>query len=418
MRRSASILVALLLVAADARAAAGEPARRDALLESAEAHHAVVELSEAARDWEAFARQNLADTRSPEVQTRAALLRILLGQDREAALDAGEIQHIWGHKHPALVARVGLALARSRADHEAWDDARAALAQAAPVVSAGASIETRAEVEALLGRTFSALGRTREAIAAHRSVLGLAKQGKAAAKRGAAEWDEPARDAVAESRFFFAEQARLRAEAVKLAPYVGSSERKPVFAYINTVAAPWATRRRAAIEEAVRAYASVLGIEIPPPRPAPRWDAAGGDPNAPTAALGDDPLLEPRSGGLPSIRWAIAAADRVGSLWAEYSHTLAVLPIPRALPGAEEISAEYRSTIDWGDSPYPENAKRAFELGAQLSRKYRIVDEHSRACEAWLSAHYRMEFRSYDELVPTPTLTGPALIAAPIRHDH
>jgi tetratricopeptide (TPR) repeat protein len=414
MSRLPSLLAALVLVTIPASAAASEPLRRDTLLETAEAHYALVEIEDAARDWEAFARTDLKDSRSPEAHTRAALLRVLLGQDGEAAIDAVEIQRAWGRKHPELVARITLALARRRVDHGAWDEARTGLSAALPVLATGAPAETQAEVQSLLGRTFAALGRTKEAISAHQRVLALAKPKKNAGKQSAVAWGEPARDAVAESRFFFAEQVRSRAEGVKLAPYRGPADRAPVLKYLITEASPWVLRRREANEEAMRAYQSVLGIEVPPP---PRLSGLPvRDPNAPVPMWGRDDSLGPDVGPPPSIRWAIAAAERVGSLWADFAQTFRAFPVPREWRGAHDVSAEYYMTIDRADEPFLESARRAFEYCVQLSRSYRIFDEHTRSCETWLSRSYASQLVAYDEIFPLPTWSGPAVISSPMKY--
>src|SRR3954471_22290232 len=171
MSRLPSILAALVLVAIDARPAEAEPLRREVLLETAEAHYNLLELDEAARDWEVFARMNPRDTRAPERHARAAHLRVLLGQEREAAIDAVDVERLWGRKHPALVAGVLVDLARSRADHGALDEASTLLARALTFLTSITVVETRVEVQSLLGRTFAALGRTVDAVEAHRRVV-------------------------------------------------------------------------------------------------------------------------------------------------------------------------------------------------------------------------------------------------------
>jgi hypothetical protein len=314
------------------------------------------------------------------------------------------------------VASAQLALATSRAARGAWDDAIASLGEATRALSAGDGIESRVQVQSLLGRSFAALGRTREAITAHRSALAQASRQKALPRRGASGWAEPARDALAESRFFFAERERLRAEGVTLPPYRGSGDRATLLAYYTTDVGPWTVRRSEAIEDATRAYQSVLGVEVPRPPPR-RWSASGGDPNAPRSAWGRDDSLGADETELPSIRWAIAAADRVGWMWADYVHIVRTLPIPTTWPASPGVHGEYRMQLDPGDAPYFESARRAFKYCLELSRKYRIFDEHTRSCEAWFGRYRRGELVAFDEFFPSPTWAGPALIPAPIRHD-
>lgn len=228
-------------------------------------------------------------------------------------------------------------------------------------------------------------------------------------------------DFIAESLFHTAEAKRFEAERLHLPAYLGKGDRDSVMHFVNGPGTRWIENRRYLVEETVRLYHFIIGVELPkpiPPKPPPPPRESGmigllntgGDPNAPIAyehddSLGRDPL-EP----LPSPKWAIAAAERVGHLWSSYGVEYSRMPVPkewrtngmiRTNLSYEELRGEYRHTIS--DPPYyelKEQAKHAYRECFNLSIQYRIVNEHTHACIRWLSKNYGAEYHDADEFRP------------------
>lgn len=229
-------------------------------------------------------------------------------------------------------------------------------------------------------------------------------------------------DLIAESFFYVAEAKRREAERLLLPAYIGNGDRDSVLLFINGPGTRWIENRRYLVEEAVRLYHFIIGVELPkpiPPKPPPPPIEsgmigllnAGGDPNAPIAydrddSLGRDPL-EP----LPSPKWAIAAAERVGSLWASYVREYSRMPIPKPqklsgpIPGTdlryEDLRYDYgHSFLEPSAWEFKETAKSAYRECLNLSIRSRIVNEHTRACIKWLSKNFGAEYRVEDEFTP------------------
>lgn len=230
-------------------------------------------------------------------------------------------------------------------------------------------------------------------------------------------------DSRAEALFMAAEKKREAAEQVVLAPYAGPNDRASIVEYLSKQAAGWSVRKHWAIEEAVKAYLRIFGINLPP-LPPPRWPPPpppgaigllGGDPNAPVPPWGmypsDDPFSTQWTGTMSSPRWSIAAASRVGQLYADFVRDLRSTPIPPSWSGPKAPAADSRveyllSLID-GPEMHKQHAKVAFAACLRWSTQYRYFDEFSRTCEGWLVRNYRSEYHAMEELHAWPSWSKP-----------
>ncbi len=149
------------------------------------------------------------------------------------------------------------------------------------------------------------------------------------------------------------------------------------------------TRKRPAIEEAEREYRKVLDLQPSPPP-----------------------------------RWVIASGARVGQMWGKFVAEFRAAPIPKEwrqngpspygdLPW-EEIRSAYIGAIDEKSEPFRQRAKVAYQGCLEVSSKYQYFDEHSRACELWLSRNYGAEFHAVDELRGSPSWIGVRLEGSPV----
>ena len=165
-------------------------------------------------------------------------------------------------------------------------------------------------------------------------------------------------------------------------------------------------RKRAALEVSARAYLRVFGVDVPEPPPPPPLQpgAAGVDPNAPGLGFSDDDPLDPAwTGPVPSPRWAVAAAARIGLEWAGFDGEFRRVPLPRSWEAEHACLLPDCIRDDLNDSaehPVARIAKLACEESLRLAVQHRIEDAEERACEAWLSRWYRYEHPPFEELLP------------------
>src|SRR5690606_23554233 len=79
--------------------------------------------------------------------------------------------------------------------------------------------------------------------------------------------------AVGEALFYFAEEKRVAAEAIKFPAYKGPGTRDAVLKHINGPVADWMTKKMPAIEAAEQEYLKIVELQ---PAPPPRWVIAAG----------------------------------------------------------------------------------------------------------------------------------------------
>lgn len=198
--------------------------------------------------------------------------------------------------------------------------------------------------------------------------------------------------ALGEALFFFAEQKRTEVEAIRFPAYVGSGDKASVEAFVKTHAGPWLVKKRDAMESAEREYQKILSIQpVPPPR------------------------------------WVVAAAERVGFLWANFVADFHRAPTPKEwntdapLPGTDipgkEIKKLYLEQLSSMSEPLGQRSKQAFRVCVDYSAKYQWVDEHTEACVKWLEKNDRKRWIPLEELKPSPIYSTFPVRFAPIVPD-
>ncbi len=399
------------------------------------AYQAIGAYAEASTLFERFAEEREALDQAPAALEEAARLRLRLGQREQAVADAALFQRLYARKQPDHAGRITLGIAARDEEEEDWEAESATLTAAMPWLDRSAPLEVRIEAHARMARAQAHLGHaptaavemSRVLIIAHDRAIALRRRGKDAKDIAP---DAGVEDLIAEARFSQAEQKREEALKIKLTPYRGSGDRASVMAYINTTGLAYITQKEYAIREVERAYLRVLGVELPktppPPPPAPPGASgtigllnSGGDPNAPIATK-EDPLSPDWTGTLPSVRWAIAAAARVGGLWGDFVRDFRSMPIPRewrteAIRNTYYQKDAYYQMLDPADEVYKQRAKAAFKMCLDLSVKNQRFDDFSRTCEAWLAKNYGAEYHTVEELVSGPRWLTGGLVAAPAR---
>jgi hypothetical protein len=156
--------------------------------------------------------------------------------------------------------------------------------------------------------------------------------------------------------FVAAEQKKQDAERMVRPVYRGDRNEKDMAAFLLSGEwAIWRKAKRAAIEDAARAYARILELSPAPP-----------------------------SG------WVVAVHARVGALWASFAEEVRDVPVPDKWGGHPNV--DY--TVQWRNKLGAhglemERATWAFHQCSEAARRAHIADEHARICEAWLAKHAR-----------------------------
>ncbi|MBL9109522.1 MAG: hypothetical protein JNM74_09640, partial [Myxococcales bacterium] len=301
-------------------------------LARAEQHLGVAAFEEAAAELELFAMDVPGDPRASVALERALSLRIALGEDIRATRDEALLWRALpvpssAAPHGAVLAamRATLALARSAYANQDMGRAKEVLEGRLAEIDRSGTPELRAEAHGLTAQVLAVSGDRRRAAEENAKVVALAKRTEGDLRIA---WGEGAREAAAEARLAFAAVEEAKVARLTLAPYRGPKERSPVRAYLEGVVLPWVERTMPAVEAAERAYARVLGVEIPAP------SLGGGDPNAPVAPFDVDPATRP--GARLSARGVVIASARMGALWASLREVLASVPsVPHVSNGCD-----------------------------------------------------------------------------------
>lgn len=374
-------------------------------LARAEHHLATLAFDEAAAELELFAMDVPRDLRVVGTWQRAASLRSALGQNERALRDEamvwrsslssseGDPSVLTKSALTATAARTTLKLARAACEAEDFARAGYVLDRRMAEIDRLGAPEDRAEAHGMRARAAEGLGDERAATAEYSKVLSIAKTNEG---KPGVDWHTGAREAVSDARLAFADKKRVLVESIALEPYAGPNDSSAIRAYLTTRVVPWLERKTKAIEEAERAYARVLGIDMPPPR-AP--SAEGGDPNAPMEPWEVDPVVA--DGARLSARGVVTAAERVGTMWASLRSELGRVPLAKG----EWVGESY-------DVAYV-RAKRWYASCAVVWQAHREGD--ASVCRAWLERNVRSEYRAMDELAPRVGRSGAVRMVPPVR---
>jgi len=382
------------------RSALAEPERG---LARAEHHLGVLAFDEAAAELELFALDVPRDPRVAGALERAASLRLALGQKERAARDEATLWRLnrvssdaarpQTTEPTAAAARTTVKLARAACSTRDFAFARTVLDRRIAEIDRLGTAEVRAEAHGVLALAAEELGDEHGAAVENARVLSIAKANEGNAR---VPWNAGARNAVADARLAIAWKKGAIAEGISLVPYAGPNEPTAIRAYVTRVVVPWLERKTNAIEGAERAYARVLGIEIPPPPPP---SSEGGDPNAPIALWAVDPVAS--DDARLSARGIVEASERVGTLWATLHRELGSVPLVRGMWDGEGYEGAYG------------RAKRWYETCAVVWQMHREGD--ASVCRTWLERNARAEYHALNELAPKLGHSGVVRRLPPMR---
>ncbi len=339
----------------------------------------------------------------------AVVLRLGLGQDDEAIADSNDFNRYFGRRKPAQTAQIAFAVAAHYGEKKDWEQVRKRLSGAMRLIDTKATLDVRAQAHALLGRAFDNMHSDRGAASEYGSVVKLWSDPKKAVEQIEADKEngEPQRrigralESVGEAIFYFAEQKRAKANAIKFPEYkAGPAIKKPgnnassaewqiytdrikkekeaIQKHINTKVKDWITKKRPLIESASAEYKKIVDLQpVPPPR------------------------------------WVIAAGARVGQMWGDFVKDFRAAPIPSFIKDDTELRQAYYFSLDNASEPQKQQAKSAFQICLGYSVKYQYFDEFSRTCEKWLAENYKTEYHLIDEFRGSPNRVNSALKERP-----
>jgi TolA-binding protein len=360
-------------------------------------YQAIAVYEEAANWYERFARETPKMDKAPEALQDAVVLRLGLGQEKQAIDDADLFNRNYGQAKPAQTAQIAFAIGAHYIDREDWEQARRRLTSAMSQIDRNATFDVQVQAHAMLARVMMRMKSETNATGEYNKVRGYWKDPAAALKKldtiGGDESEKIRRlgkvlTAVGEAYFHFAEQRRKEVDRIRFPEYKGAGTREDVLKHINTKVADWVKKKRPAIEDADKEYQKILKLEPTPPP-----------------------------------KWVIAAGARVGQMWGKFVAEFRAAPIPKEwkghgiVPGTDvsydEIRGEYYSRLDEASEPQKLQAKGAFKTCLDLSVKYQYFDEYSRTCEVWLSKSYGAEYHLIDEFRGSPSRVNSGLSDRP-----
>src|SRR5262249_55413644 len=145
-----------------------------------------------------------------------------------------------------------------------WGEARKRLSAAMGSIDKNATLDVQIQAHTLLGRVLAKIDTPASAAAEYGKVRDLWKNPRTVVEKIQESGDDPrlakAIIALGEARFFFAEEKRKIAEALRLPAYTGSGRREDIAEFIAKKLAPAMTARVKAILDAESAYQEVAKI--------------------------------------------------------------------------------------------------------------------------------------------------------------
>ncbi len=349
-------------------------------------YQSIAEYAEAASLIETAVRRFSKSDEAPDALQEAVRLRLALGEIDHAVNDLHTFAKNYGSKRSADVAKLVVEIATASWGEGRTKEKRAFVDKWMTNVDRNGTLHHRALMHALSGRLYARDGATEKATAEYEIVRALWVHPDEAVKQlqtlGGSQDEQDRRlvqtlTVVGEALFFFAEQKRADAEAIRFPEYAGTGDKDSVLLFLNTKISEWLKKKQTAVDEADREYRKILNLQ----------------PDSPP-------------------RWVIASATRVGLLWSKFVSDFYRTPTPKewkssvpvsgtSIPGTE-IKKMYLELVSSLSEPYKERSKQAFKVCVNVSVKYRYADEHSRACVAWLEKNYRKEWIPVEEFTLAP----------------
>ncbi len=337
-------------------------------------YQAIAMYDKAAEYYELYAKTvGYKGDESVQALSDAVVLRLGLGQEKEALDDAKTFRAKFGGRKAKEAAQIAFAIAAHYGDKGEWNDARKSLVGSAmTLIDRGASLDVRMQAHALLGRAYDKMKTGASAKSEYQKVIALWKDPDASVKaiRDAGGSDRQvgrALESVGEALFYFAEQEKERVDKYEFPKYKGNKDKEGITKHIATKVKDWFTKKKEMVTKASLEYKKIIDLQpVPPPR------------------------------------WVIAAGSQVGAMWGKFVTDFRSAPIPKEWESDYEIRTAYYGALDDASEPFKEIAKGAFVTCIAYTAQHQYFDEYSRACEEWLAENYKNDFHLIDEFRGSP----------------
>ncbi len=260
-----------------------------------------------------FADQALSD---------AVVLRLGLGQDKQAIDDSNDFNRYFGRRKPDQVAQIAFAVAAHYGEKKDWENCRKRLAASMRQIDSKATLDVRVQAHALLARAYANMNSGRGANSEYGKVVKLWSDPAKAVKEIEKGEGDAARklgrtlESVGEALFYFAEKKKDKVDAVKFPEYKGPGTKDAVLKHIQGKVKDWIGKKKPLIEEATKEYKKIVDLQPAPPP-----------------------------------RWVIAAGSRVGDMWGTFVKEFRAAPIPDSIKKDYELRTTYYGALDDASEP-------------------------------------------------------------------
>lgn len=374
------------------------PLARKARYELGALYGSLAVYDEAATWYESYVAQSPSEDKAPEALTDAVVLRLALGQRDQAEKDADLFNKNFGSKKPRQTAQVAYAIAADALERGDREGAKKRFTAAMGQIDKNGALSVQVRAHAGLGRALALLGKRPEAAAEYGKARALVEglyQRLGARSMKQDEMDEvmEARTlagmltAVGEALFFFGEEKRLAAEAPARPAFTGKGTPDETRDYLGTKLGAWAAQRRAAIDEAEKAYRAIAALE---PQAPPKWE--------------------------------VAAAERVARMRGKLAAEIRSTPAPKGWKAQgpspwgkdfAELHAAWAEALEQLSAPEEARAKVAYRGCVSLTAKLWAGAQEARRCSAWLARHEPAAYPRLDEIMDRPTRRADGLLPSP-----
>ncbi|MEO7096322.1 MAG: tetratricopeptide repeat protein [Polyangiales bacterium] len=344
--------------------------------------------------------------------SNAVILRLGLGMEEEAIRDSETFEKRFGTKRKDQARQIFLAIGEHYVEKEEWKKGADRLDKFIKQFEKDARLDERLHARALAGRAYYNLkqngpaeklfGEIRGDWKASRDKLRETIEKDAKDNPTLSKIRQNAYSAVAEAYLFFADKEAVKAEAVKFEAYKGNGETENYNKYFKDKFAPYLKKRLEANEPAYAAYVRVfcLGEGTTPDKGCTReWKDVG-------EAF--------------ASKFVVEAASKAGDLYADTYDKARSAPLSNDLLDQPSDSKEvkkqkeatrflYYSVFDRTAEPIKQPARTAFMECLFISTQAKFFDDYSERCEKWLAKVYKSEFRTLEEVRPSPGLVGTGL---------
>jgi hypothetical protein len=353
---------------------------------------------EAASWYESYAAQSPGEDKAPEALSDAIVLRLALGQRDRAEKDADLFNKNYGSKKPAQTAQVAYAIAADALERGDREGAKKRFSAAMGQIDKNGALSVQVRAHAGLGRALVLLGKRPEAAVEYGKAKALVEglyQRLGARSLKQDEVDEVMEvrslvgmlTAAGEALFFFGEEKRLAAEALARPAFSGAGSPDETRDYLGTKLGAWVAQRRAAIDEAEKAYRAIAALE---PQAPPKWE--------------------------------VAAAERVAWMRGKLAAEIRATPAPKGWKAQgpspwgkdfTELRAAWVDALEQLSAPEEARAKLAYRGCVSLTAKLWAGAPEAQRCSAWLARHEPAAYPRLDELMDRPTHRADGLLPSP-----